>query len=120
MKRCLVFILFFLVVPVAAQGGEADVVAVNIMKLGQNTYQVDVTVTHEDEGWNHYVNKWDVVGVDGTVLGTRILHHPHVNEQPFTRSLSGILIPKKHSSVTVRAYDSVHEYGGKVVDIDLP
>ena len=120
MKNFLIFILFFLVFPVAVQGGEADVVAVNILKLGPNTYQFDVTVAHEDEGWNHYTNKWDVVGVDGTVIGTRILHHPHVNEQPFTRSLSRIVIPKKNGPVTVRAHDSVHEYGGKVVSAALP
>ena len=30
---------------------------------------------------------------DGKVLGYRKLHHPHENEQPFTRSLSGVEIP---------------------------
>ena len=120
MRLYLVSILFVLFSSLAVQAGEADVVEVKIVKLGENRFQFDVTVAHKDEGWNHYVNKWDVVGVDGIVLGTRILHHPHVNEQPFTRSLSGIEILEKNSTVTVRAHDSVHEYGGKVVSAALP
>ncbi len=120
MRVFLVSILFVLFFSISVQAGEADVVEVKIVKIGENTYQFDVTVTHNDEGWNHYVNRWEVVGGDGTVVGTRILHHPHVNEQPFTRSLSGIVIPKSAIPVTVRAHDSVHEYGGKVISPALP
>ncbi len=100
--------------------GEADVVAVEVKRTGENTYYFSVTVSHSDTGWDHYANKWDVVAPDGTVLGTRILHHPHVNEQPFTRSLSGVKIPETNESVTIRAHDSVHDYGGKTVTVELP
>ena len=100
--------------------GEADVVAVEAKRTGENTYYFSVTVSHSDTGWDHYANKWDVVAPDGTVLGTRILHHPHVNEQPFTRSLSGVKIPETIESVTIRAHDSVHNYGGKTVTVELP
>ena len=84
------------------------------------TYQFDVTVQHKDEGWKHYANKWDVVGQDGAVLGTRTLYHPHVEEQPFTRSLSGVKIPEGITKVTILAHDSVHKYGGKAVTVTLP
>jgi hypothetical protein len=100
--------------------GEADVVKVDTEKAGKNTYHFNVTVFHADTGWDHYANKWDVLAKDGTVLGTRTLHHPHVDEQPFTRSLSGVAIPAREKTVTVRAHDSVHKYGGKVVSVDLP
>ncbi|MEL0114373.1 MAG: hypothetical protein VW835_21805, partial [Rickettsiales bacterium] len=60
----------------------------------------------------HYANKWDVVAPDGTVLGTRTLYHPHVEEQPFTRSLYGVRIPDGVTSVIVRAHDLEHGYGG--------
>jgi hypothetical protein len=100
--------------------GEADVVDVEVKRTGENIYYFSVTVRHSDEGWDHYANKWDVVALDGTVLGTRILHHPHVNEQPFTRSLSGVKIPETIESVTIRAHDSVHDYGGKTVTVELP
>ena len=113
-----VLLLFFPLMLTYA--GEADVISVEVTKLENSTYKFNVTVSHNDEGWNHYVNKWDVVGLDGTVYGTRTLYHPHVDEQPFTRSLSGVKIPKGISRVTIRAHDSVHGYGGEVVTIVLP
>lgn len=117
-----VFILLLLALSMAglSYGGEADVIEVKVVKSGEDTYQFQVTVLHDDEGWKHYANKWDIVAPDGTVLGTRTLYHPHVGEQPFTRSLSGVKIPKTISTVTIRAHDSVHEYGGKAVTVGLP
>jgi hypothetical protein len=114
---CILSVLFL---PVLVLAGEADVVEVKIIKSEAGTYQFDVTVSHRDEGWEHYSNKWNIVGSDGTVIGTRVLHHPHVQEQPFTRSLSGVKISPKYTTVTVRAHDSVHEYGGRVVTTDVP
>ncbi len=121
MQRQLLLIVFCLLtyLPVS-HAGEADVVKVHVQKSDSNTYQFSVTVFHKDTGWNHYANKWDVVGKNGTVYGTRILHHPHVDEQPFTRSLSGVEIPGRVKTVTVRAHDSVHKYGGKVISLQLP
>ena len=101
-------------------GGQADVIEAKVKHIGDRTYSFEVTVLHADEGWKHYANKWDVVAPDGTVLATRTLHHPHVHEQPFTRSLSGVKIPEKIRSVIIRAHDSVHKYGGTIVTVDLP
>lgn len=121
MKKGLVFIFLFLLVPLlAANAGEADVVGVDARKQGQATYQFDVTVLHQDTGWQHYADKWEIIGEDGTVLGARVLAHPHVGEQPFTRGLSGVVIPERFKKVTVRAHDSVHKYGGRVMTVDLP
>lgn len=104
----------------AAYAGEADVVDVKVRMTGSNTYSFDVTVSHADEGWKHYADQWDVVAPDGTVLGTRTLYHPHEDEQPFTRSLSGVRIPESIKKVTVRAHDSVHGYGGKTATVLVP
>lgn len=100
--------------------GEADVIKVDVKKNKKGSFGFSVTVFHEDTGWDHYANKWDILGEKDVVYGTRILHHPHVGEQPFTRSLSGIEIPAKVKSVTIRAHDSVHGYGGKVITVELP
>jgi len=100
--------------------GEADVVKVEAERTGTDTFRFDVTVLHQDKGWDHYADKWDVVAPDGTVLGTRTLYHPHENEQPFTRSLPGVKIPAAIDRVTIRAHDSVHEYGGQEVTVALP
>lgn len=98
---------------------EADVIKVEIEKSSNNTYSFSVTVLHKDTGWEHYVNKWEVLDEMGRVLGTRVLQHPHVGEQPFTRTLSGIKIPDSVKAVTIQAHDSIHKYGGKALSIKL-
>ena len=104
----------------AAIAGEADVVAAEATRQGDGTWRFDVTVRHADTGWDHYADRWDVVAPDGTVLDTRVLLHPHVAEQPFTRSLAGVSIPEDVRQVTIRAHESVHGYGGIEMTLDLP
>lgn len=102
-----------------AFAGPADVVDVKITKAGTGSYRFDVTVKHADEGWDHYADRWEVVTADGMVLGTRVLHHPHVDEQPFTRS-DVITVPSDVTTVTVRAGDKVHGLGGREMTVELP
>ena len=97
---------------------KADVTNVRVECRGSCTF--NVTVRHADEGWKHYADQWDVVSPDGEVLGTRILHHPHVDEQPFTRSLSGVKIPAGIREVILRARDSRHGWGGKEIRVAIP
>ncbi len=119
--RLYIIFLFLIAIPVMeSQAGEADVVAVNIVELQEGSYRFDVTVSHQDEGWKHYADKWDIVGPEGTVFDTRTLLHPHVDEQPFERSLSGVKIPNEINLITVRAHDLVHQYGGKVMVVKIP
>ena len=100
--------------------GEADVLEVEITHSGDERYRVTVTVRHADEGWDHYADQWRVVAPDGTVLGTRTLHHPHETEQPFTRSLGGVSIPADVDEVTVEARDTIHGRGGETMTIAVP
>ncbi|MBW8640429.1 hypothetical protein K1W69_24775 [Hoeflea sp. WL0058] len=104
---------------VTAAAGEVDVQAVDARQAANGSWTFSVTLRHDDEGWDHYADRWDVVGPDGTVYGERVLLHPHVEEQPFTRSLSGVEIPEGVNSVTVRGHDKVHGFGGAEFTIDL-
>ena len=104
---------------VDAGAGEADVVEVVVSANDRGGYNFAVTVAHGDTGWDHYADRWEILDGDGNILGTRTLHHPHVNEQPFTRSLSAVEIPDHVKEVTVRAHDRVHGHGGKVVSVEL-
>lgn len=103
----------------SALADEADVVRVEVTRAGDG-FRFDVTVRHADTGWDHYADAWDVVAPDGSVLGTRTLLHPHENEQPFTRSLSGVVVPAGITEVVVRAHDSVDGYGGAELTVTLP
>ena len=105
--------------PGGALAGEADIVGVKVHKGADGIFGFDVTVRHEDTGWEHYADKWDIVGPKGKVLGTRILAHPHEREQPFTRFLGGVVIPADIKTVTVRAHDKVHGYGGREMRVEL-
>ncbi|MBN2503631.1 MAG: hypothetical protein JXB38_22840, partial [Anaerolineales bacterium] len=74
----------------------ADVLFVRATQAADGTWSFAVTVEHPDSGWEDYADGWDVVLPDGTVVKpdpdspfTRLLLHPHENEQPFTRSQSG-------------------------------
>ncbi|MCP3672047.1 MAG: hypothetical protein GY814_16755 [Gammaproteobacteria bacterium] len=75
---------------------------------------------HQDAGWDHYANKWDVLDEKGEMLGTRILHHPHVKERPFARSLSWVEVPLGIEKATIHAHDSMHKYDGKIATVQLP
>lgn len=106
--------------------GNADVTFVRASLNSNGTWTFSVTVSHPDTGWEDYADGWDVVLPDGTVIlpdsdspFTRLLLHPHVNEQPFTRSQSGIVIPVDVTTVTVRAHDIVDGFGGQEVVVDL-
>jgi len=106
--------------------GDAGVLYVKAIEHVDGNWTFHVTVSHPDKGWDDYADGWDVITPDGTALKpessakfTRTLLHPHVNEQPFTRSQSGIIIPTGVTKVRVRAHDSVDGYGGKEIIVDL-
>jgi len=83
------------------------------------SWTVSVTLQHADTGWDHYADGWRVVTADGKVLGHRTLYHPHENEQPFTRSLSGIKIPVEVNTVFVEAHDKVHGWNKERLEVNL-
>lgn len=107
-----------------ALAGKADVVAATVeldVSSGDETfYSFSVTVRHDDEGWDHYADRFEILAPDGSILGTRVLAHPHENEQPFTRSLGAVAVPEGVSEVMIRAHDSVHGHGGKTMTVAIP
>ncbi len=103
-----------------AMAGEADVLAVEVAKTSSGATVFIVTVRHEDVGWDHYADRWEILGPDGTILATRVLRHPHVEEQPLTRSLRVFAIPEGITRVRVRAHDKVHGFGGLEKEVALP
>ena len=82
---------------------EVEIVKVNAEMTSAQKYNISVTLKHADEGWEHYANAWRVYSPDGELIGERVLHHPHVKEQPFTRNLLGVSIPKELKEVTIVA-----------------
>lgn len=104
----------------AAGSGCADVVAVEAVEEPGGTFRFEVTVASSDTGWDRYADRWEVRDPAGAVLATRLLAHPHVDEQPFTRSVSGVSVPPGVLEVQVAAHDSVAGWCGRTVTSTLP
>lgn len=85
-----------------------------------DTWGFNVTLSHPDSGWEHYADGWRVLDMDGKELGMRVLHHPHVDEQPFTRSLSGVLVPAGAKQVKIQARCIVDGWDSATFTVDLP
>ena len=98
---------------------DVTVLDVTASASSDGTWRFDVTVEHADTGWDHYADGWRIEDADGTELGMRVLAHPHVNEQPFTRSLSGVAIPEGTDEVFVRARDLLHGWNDDVTPVPL-
>ena len=74
-------------------------------ETARGVWSFSVTIRHGDTGWDDYADGWSVEDSSGNELGFRKLLHPHVDEQPFTRSLSGVAIPRGTPSVFIRPRD---------------
>ncbi|MEO0380471.1 MAG: hypothetical protein AAF252_09380 [Pseudomonadota bacterium] len=116
MKR-ITFALLMLACPVLAE--EPVIEDVNVTRTAPGTYRFDVTIRHPDTGWDHYADGWRVLDMDGNELGMRVLFHPHVNEQPFTRSLDGVKVPAGTTQVQVQARDLPEGWNAGTTIVDL-
>lgn len=104
---------------VVASEGCADVIEAEVVRSGDR-YVVTATVESADTGWERYADAWEVRTMAGDVLGTRVLAHPHVDEQPFTRSLTDVEIPAEVTTVEIAARDSVVGFCGTTVTVTVP
>lgn len=116
MFTAMVFVLF----PAGfAMATEADVRDVQVEYKGNSRFTFHVTVSHPDEGWSHYVDRWEIRTTGNRILAARPLRHPHVEEQSFTRFLPNVPVPDSIDAVVIHAHCSKDGYGGKTVEVIL-
>jgi len=124
-KRCrkLVFVSV-LATGVSVSGmaiaGKASVLDATVIANANGTYSISASVFHKDEGWTHYADRFEVLTMEGEVIATRVLYQPHVNEQPFTRSISNVQVPIGETEAIIRAHDNVHGDGERTFTVKLP
>ncbi|WP_238365114.1 hypothetical protein [Mesobacterium pallidum] len=94
------------------------ILAVDVSHPGMG-WRFDVTLEHPDTGWDHYADGWEILDAKGKVLGTRKLAHPHVTEQPFTRSLSRVMLPDGLREIYIRARCSSQGWATKPYRVRL-
>jgi hypothetical protein len=110
--------LFLGIVSTSIHAGEVEIAAARAeCTVTRCTFHV--TLRHADSGWEHYADLWRVLTPQGEELGRRVLLHPHVDEQPFTRGES-MTVPSKLDHVLIEAHDKVHGYATKRFRLDLP
>ncbi|MDP1683074.1 MAG: hypothetical protein Q8L39_15040 [Burkholderiales bacterium] len=110
---------------VAAQPSDStqkypNVVAVKVQSSGVDTFNFDATVSSPYDSAQRYADAFRVMGKDGQVFGERKLLHDHADEQPFTRDLYFVKIPRGVRVVVLQARDQKYGYGGKTVEVALP
>lgn len=117
----ILILLFGLEAVVDAQEDCAHVVGATATQSDTTgTWMIAATVSSTETGWDKYADEWRIENpADGAILGTRVLAHPHENEQPFTRSLSGVEIPGDIDVVTISARDSMLGYCGDTFQLTL-
>lgn len=118
MKNRFLFPLLMAAAPAFAS--EPVIEHVAVAKSGDGTYRFSVTIRHDDTGWDHYADGWRILDMDGKVLGKRVLYHPHENEQPFTRSLDGVVIPAGTTKVQIQASDLPGGWNDNATVVTLP
>ena len=102
-----------------ASAGDVKILAAEFQVNDGNRWSVSVTLEHGDTGWDHYADNWRVVDGEGNILGDRVLYHPHVDEQPFTRSLGNVKVPEGVTKVYIEAHDKVHGWTPNRLSVDL-
>jgi hypothetical protein len=118
MRKGYCIVLLLLGLTVWGHAGQVEIVSTELTLHG-DVWHISTTLRHDDTGWEPYADAWRVLTDTGDVLGTRVLYHPHVDEQPFTRSLSGVVIPVARSIIYVEAHDKVHGWSPQRVRVDL-
>ena len=97
-----------------------DVIGATVSRSGDGTWRIDATISSPYDTADRYADAWRVRAVDGEVVyGVRDLTHDHGAEQPFTRSLTGVVIPDDVNVVVVEGRDLVSRWGGATVTIEL-
>lgn len=118
MNRLLLTVTLCAIAP-AAWADNPVIETATAQKSGSG-WTISATLSHPDTGWDHYADGWRVLDKEGNELGLRELSHPHVREQPFTRSLSNIQIPEGTTQVQIQARCLVHGWAQQTYLLDLP
>ncbi len=116
LRTLIISTLFLTIAPALA---DAPVIEQVTAQSNGSTWTFSVTLSHPDTGWDHYADGWQVLAPDGSGLGVRVLAHPHVNEQPFTRSLGSVEIPDGITFVSIQARDNIGGWFDDLFRVEL-
>ena len=97
-----------------------DVLAAVLTGDSDGRWSLDVTLSSQYDSADRYADGWRVLDADGVVLGEHTLTHDHADEQPVTRTQTGLEIPDGVDVVTVEGSDTENGYGGATLAVEVP
>lgn len=103
----------------AVQQSFPDVVDAELARSGE-AWTLSATISSPYDSPERYADAFRALAPDGSELGVRVLTHDHANEQPFTRSLTGLVIPDGVEEITVEGRDLANGWGGRTVTVAVP
>ena len=89
-----------------ARSETPDILAAKVRSTSDGTFDFDVTVSSPYDTPQRYADAFRVMGKDGEVHGERTLFHDHATEQPFTRDLYNVKIPREVRMVVIQGATS--------------
>lgn len=98
---------------------EVKIIQANLIYQNHGQYLINVKLQHQDTGWDHYADEWRIVDAQGNILGSRVLLHPHIDEQPFTRALSNVKLDQNLTTIFIEAHDKKHGWSKQKLKLDL-
>lgn len=116
LRICFVIVSLALSSPLLAK--EVEISKVELEPTSA-TWTVHVTLRHDDEGYDHYVNGWRIVDAKKNVLASQEIYHPHNKKKSFTDNKSNITIPKDAKIIFLEAQAKPHGWGKQRVRIDM-
>lgn len=90
------------------------------VKSTGSTFSFTVTISSPYDTHERYADGFRVLDTEGNEMGLRVLWHDHANEQPFSRSLTGVKIPSDITSVFIEARDKTYGWSGVLEEVTLP
>lgn len=100
--------------------GPANVVGVAMSRNLDQTIDLRVTIRSADKGPEHFCDRFEILDPEGRVLHVERIAQPHVNEQPFSVSLTNLRLPEGLERVTFRARMRPDGASGTQRDVKLP
>lgn len=106
--------------PDTADADHPDVLAAVLSSDSGGGWSLEVTLSSQYDSPERYADGWRVLDPDGEVLGEHTLTHDHADEQPVTRTQTGLEIPDGIDVVTVEGKDTENGYGGATLEVEVP
>jgi hypothetical protein len=103
--------------PTTASAGKPEVRWVELNREARH-WRITVTLSHNDAGDYHFLERWQVRTPDRRVLGDERFHTPRVQAAERISTLRDVRVPRDVDTLYVRARDSLHGWGPNV-EIDL-